>query len=120
MFSHRPRLDRLEQTLTVGRPPVALISRALSRFAGPWQLCQARWLVLDGQRVRYRLELIWRSDVRQVWGLRGDAELPEGGGFYVPGGARLVRLYDDMSRLDRLRLWLLSVESRLRHLLGSA
>lgn len=114
-MAKKQRPETLTQTLTVGRPPSnfsRLLSRTIGRFAGPWMLSSCNWEVVHGRRL-YRLELAWRSDVGQ-W-----ARIIDPATMALRPKADL-KLYDDISRLDRLRLWLLSVESRLRHLLGSA
>ena len=116
MFRHRPRPDRLEQTLTVGRLPSnfsRLLSRVMGRFAGTWLLSSCNWAVVGrGSRRLYRLELTWRSDMGQYARL---IDLPD-----LKALGHSVKLYDDISRLDRLRLWLLTVESQVRQLVGRA
>lgn len=111
-MAKRQRPETLVQTLIVGRPPsAALLSRAMQRFAGPWMLSRVNWEVVYGRRFRYKVELTWRSDVgqwTQFWTATEEGLV----------GRKRVKLYDDISRLDRLRLWLLVVESGLRHLVG--
>lgn len=106
MWTHRPRPDILTQTLTVSQPPSAkMLGRIIQRFAGQWMLSQVGW---DWSNGLCHLDLTWRSDVQQqlwAWSVRHQKKI------------KTVRLYDDISRTDRLRLWLLTVESAVRRLL---
>lgn len=96
----------LERTYLVRRLPHRVLMRSVQMFAGEWILSNMSWVRQpDGL---YRVYLRWRSDVSRFATIAcvGDETHNQ-----------VLPLYGKMAWLDRLRLWLLTVESKVRRLL---